>query len=94
MLIEIHILQYLCSNQCINLFFYGFSVFRASGFKSTYKEIDTELVKLEDNQKFGNSKIDLSLLTSRLLPEKDCKEADEVWTMEMLYDNLMNFVNT
>ncbi|GJQ77372.1 hypothetical protein Trydic_g20778 [Trypoxylus dichotomus] len=66
---------------------------KASGFKSTYKEIDSELLKLDSDQKFGNSKIDLSLLTSRLLPEKDCKEDNEVWTMDMLYETLMKLVN-
>ncbi|KAK9753352.1 Intraflagellar transport protein 43 [Popillia japonica] len=67
---------------------------KTAGFKSTYKEIDSELIKLDDDQKFGNSKIDLSLLTSRLIPEKDCKENDDVWTMDYLFESLMRYVNS
>ncbi|XP_022914562.1 intraflagellar transport protein 43 homolog A isoform X2 [Onthophagus taurus] len=65
------------------------------GFKSTYKELDSELVKIETHQQFVNkSKIDLSLLTSKLIPEKDIKENDEIWTIESLFENVMSFVNT
>lgn len=55
------------------------------GIEATCHEIDSELIKLDDDQKFGHSKIDPTLLTSRLIPEKDSNENDDVWTMHSSY---------
>ncbi|KAJ3663164.1 hypothetical protein Zmor_007470 [Zophobas morio] len=55
--------------------------------ESTYKELDSQFETGQPN--FGNiGDIDLSILTSRLYPEKEVQRCTEVWTMESLYQDL------
>ncbi|XP_050300475.1 intraflagellar transport protein 43 homolog [Anthonomus grandis grandis] len=58
--------------------------------KSTYKELDSQLGNVQgDKLNFGNlGNIDLSILTSKLYPEKEVQLKQEVWTMESLFNDL------
>ncbi|CAH1105073.1 unnamed protein product [Psylliodes chrysocephalus] len=58
--------------------------------KSTYKELDSQFNNMKTEQSnIGNlSNIDLSILTSRLYPEKDVQVCSEVWTLESLFHDL------
>jgi hypothetical protein len=55
--------------------------------ESTYKELDSQFESGQPN--FGNiGDIDLSILTSRLYPEKEVQRCTEIWTMDSLYQDL------
>ncbi|XP_017770674.1 PREDICTED: intraflagellar transport protein 43 homolog [Nicrophorus vespilloides] len=60
--------------------------------KATYKELDKELVSLQSGENIANlGNINLSFLTNKLYPEKDVKEVDELWSMDALFEHLINY---
>ncbi|CAG9762068.1 unnamed protein product [Ceutorhynchus assimilis] len=63
--------------------------------KSTYKELDNQLVTSEGGKiNFGNlGNIDLSILTNRLYPEKEVQPKPEIWTMDSLFNDLSRSSN-
>ncbi|CAH0560135.1 unnamed protein product [Brassicogethes aeneus] len=58
--------------------------------KSTYKELDDQFENIQSEQvNFGNlGDIDLSYFTSKLNPEKNVEEPNEIWTMDSLFEDL------
>ncbi|KAG5861282.1 hypothetical protein JTB14_001597 [Gonioctena quinquepunctata] len=58
--------------------------------RSTYKELDNQFDNFQSGQvTFGNlGDIDLSILTSKLYPEKEVQPCLEVWTLESLFNDL------
>ncbi|CAG9854218.1 unnamed protein product [Phyllotreta striolata] len=62
----------------------------ASVNKSTYKELDSQFSTLKNEQSsIGNlSNIDLTILTSRLYPEKEVQACSDIWTLDSLFHDL------